>query len=399
MRPTLSKSRDGALTSNTRTMAPSLSIFAVAAGTSLLINSTAGAATGTEMSSPLQVDADAPTHASHYAVVWTPESMTLAGVLPRHADENTYMSRDPLVIPLQNDADIAYSGKISLGTPPQVFNMYFDTTASDTWVSNISSHAMFRYNHDASSTYHANETAFESFVKGIVSQDVLRIGGATLPGQYFVETSTYLLMAEITGVFGLGFDSESVVPMETPLHHLAREKLIDRAMFGFYCGRDQANGELTLGDINPNRFSGELHFANVISKSQWLVQLTSIKAGNVTLDADAKLLMATTSSFVSGPEDAVAQIAKTVGATKPDFFYKISCTASPKDIMFTIADREFVLTKDEYILPSGDPDMCDFAFQDGDATWTLGTAFFRKYYAAFDMDAPVPRIGFAPALH
>lgn len=393
-------------------MAPLFSCFVAAIGASLVLGTTSAETPDVALPFALRSGAVTwPVRDSQRSAVWTPEFKAQLDVSsPRRPEDDTAAisgGDGQISIVLHNLGDLVYYGEISLGTPPQVFNMSFDTMTSDFWVPNVSIGVHHGYIHDASSTYQANGAGFYSpYVTGIVSQDVLRIGDATLPGQYFGETSDTSRMgpgyptSPVDGVFGFGFDSKSVVPMETPLHRLVREKLIDRAMFGLFCGRHLADGELTLGGVNRRHFKGDLHYVDVVSKAYWLVALTSIKAGGVTVDEGADLLVSTMSDFILGPSDAVERIAMVVGATEYEStgMYWINCAAEPSDIVFVLSGREFAISKDEYIVQMDGPHKCWLAFLKGGATWILGTPFYHRYYTAFDMDALVPRIGFAPAV-
>ena len=110
-----------------------------------------------------------------------------------------------------------YYGAISLGTPPQDFNVIFDTGSSDLWVlkphlnlierlthncyyqvasvncdDSCGRHA--EYNSTASSTYVANGTSFDIMygsgpVSGYQSVDVLDMGGLMVPSQEFAEVT------------------------------------------------------------------------------------------------------------------------------------------------------------------------------------------------------------------
>uniref|UniRef100_A0A8C6E637 Peptidase A1 domain-containing protein n=1 Tax=Moschus moschiferus TaxID=68415 RepID=A0A8C6E637_MOSMO len=88
------------------------------------------------------------------------------------------------VHPLRNIMDKLYVGNITIGTPPQEFQVIFDTGSSDLWVPSVfcnstaSMHVMFR--HLRSSTFRPTRKIFSitygsGRMKGVVVHDTVRV--------------------------------------------------------------------------------------------------------------------------------------------------------------------------------------------------------------------------------
>lgn len=70
-------------------------------------------------------------------------------------------------VPLLNYLDMAYYGEISLGTPPQVFSVVFDTSSADFWVPSIrcssrDCQGKHKYDSARSCTYHPRGHTFHA---------------------------------------------------------------------------------------------------------------------------------------------------------------------------------------------------------------------------------------------
>lgn len=183
---------------------------------------------------------------------------------------------------IKDYANAQYFGTVSIGSPPQSFQVVFDTGSSNLWVPKVGcSHCGLpiigkksKYNHDKSSTYTADGAEFEIMygsgsVSGFFSaDDVTLADDLVIDSQRFAEVQdagglgiAYSL-GKFDGILGLGFTSISVGGTTTCFENLIRQNKVDQPIFSFYLG-DNGPGELTFGGYDVNKFEGDLEFVKV----------------------------------------------------------------------------------------------------------------------------------------
>jgi len=326
-------------------------------------------------------------------------------------------------VPLVNYMDAQYYGPISIGTPPQEFNVIFDTGSSNTWVPSSKCYSIScllhrRFDSSASSTFQANNTAFQirygsGAVEGFISRDVMEIGGIRIEGQDFGEVTkepgfTFAL-GKFDGIMGLGYDTISVERAVPPFYNMVNQGLIDEAMFSFWLARSAdgavQGGELTFGGYNEDRFEGKLTWAPVTRKGYWEVKMDSFFIGDKELKFDVgRAAIDTGTSLIACPTEIADAVNEKIGAKKGfRGIYTVDCAAIPTlpDVTFTFGGSKFAVPASDYILQT--PGGCISSFMGIDIPapagplWIVGDAFLRHYYTVYDLERN--RVGFAKAVH
>jgi hypothetical protein len=182
-----------------------------------------------------------------------------------------------------------YFGTVSIGSPPQSFQVIFDTGSSNLWVPKVGcTHCglpfiakKHKYDHAKSSAYTEDGKDFEiMYGSGSVSgyfsvDDVTLADDLVIDGQRFAEVQdagglglAYSL-GKFDGILGLGFTSISVDGTPTCFENLIKQNKIDQPIFAFYLG-DNAPGELTFGGYDSSKFEGELQYVKVgFTRTGW----------------------------------------------------------------------------------------------------------------------------------
>ncbi|TYZ64726.1 hypothetical protein PybrP1_002857 [[Pythium] brassicae (nom. inval.)] len=341
-------------------------------------------------------------------------------------------------------------GHVALGSPPQLFQMLFETSEDVVWIPNTraspaSPHAV--YDHSKSRSYEADGTRvmdasmFYAYL-GFVSRDTLRVGGLALANASFAEVTHVqdppnFDDVTVDGVFGLSPDLER----NAVLRRLAQSDALAAPLFAFYFNKQArpANrsvtaarltaatsvGELSIGAINRSRFKGEIQYLPTLDNKRWRVELDDITVSNdttsgnfattemvapVTRDGRAVVQAEVLPSWplILGPAEDVKRLAKAVGVTGGG---KIDCSSHGPDIVIHLGGIPYMLTKDDYTLhddADDDDDVdggpnCRWAFAGLDlGVWWLGQPFLHKFYSVFEFGkgedgSSAPRVGFALA--
>ncbi|KAF9426368.1 Vacuolar protease A, partial [Entomortierella beljakovae] len=275
-------------------------------------------------------------------------------------------------VPLSNYMNAQYYGEISIGSPPQTFSVVFDTGSSNLWVpsTHCSSIACFlhrRFDSKKSSTFVVNGTEFgiqygSGALEGIISNDNVELGGLVIKGQDFGESvkepGLAFAFGKFDGIFGLGYDTISVLGVVPPFYSIVNQGLIDEAVFGFYLAQAEGTtgGEMTLGGVDSNHFEGELTWHNVRRKGYWEIDLNQIRLGDETVELEAGAVIDTGTSLIVLQTALAEMINKQIGAEKNYAGqYIIDCALVPSlpEFAFYFGDKEYVLNGSDYILNAG----------------------------------------------
>lgn len=350
------------------------------------------------------------------------------GRLPSHIIESIrstgskHVEVNGFPVSITNYQDAQYYGPISLGTPPQNFNVVFDTGSSNLWVPSQSCWAIAcllhnRYDSSSSSTFRKNGSSFairygSGSVAGILSTDTLTIGSVSVTGQTFgeatAEPGVSFDVAQFDGIAGFAFESISVDKV-TPIWYniLSQKKLPPQ--FSFWLSKENGEGgELFLGGSDPTHYTGDFNYVPLTSETYWEFILGGFLLGSqdgFVPVGGIKAIADTGTSLIVGPTDAMAKINSKLGATCVGSACLLDCSkiSSLPEVTFILNNHSFLVSPSEYVLQvtSVGQTECVSGFSGMDIPapagplWILGDVFLRKYYAQFDFGGK--RVGFATA--
>lgn len=324
-----------------------------------------------------------------------------------------------------------YFGQIEVGSPPQPFQVIFDTGSSNLWVpSNVCGWSCIGHaKYDPSKSSHAKPNGREfaiaygsGSVLGNLTVDQVALGSIVDPAQTFAEVTDArglglsFLLAKFDGIFGLGWPSISVDGVRPPLLELADKKLIDAPVFAFHLGGENGeDGELTVGGYHGEDVTGEITWLDLIEKDYWSVEVDQVSAGREDgahnlLKSPIKTIIDSGTSLLAAPKEIVDAIGRQLGTYHLPWlptsqFLPCDRLDALPDLVFTLGGRKFAFTPEEYTISlSGKPGAAkDNTGKDGGSSlpcmlaltaidvpkprgplMILGDVFMRKYYTIFD---------------
>lgn len=323
---------------------------------------------------------------------------------------------------IKDYANAQYYGIVKIGSPPQEFQVIYDTGSSNLWIPEVGCvHCGYKWIHGGKNKYDSKSS--DSFVEdgsefsiqygsgavsGVFAKDtVVLADDISVDNQKFATIHDAAGMglgytfAYFDGILGLGFDSISVGGAETVFHNAIDQGKVEKPMFAFYLG-DNADGELTFGGYDDDKFEGdELTWVPLSDATYWRIDMDAVKIGEFSI-GESDAIVDSGTSLIIGPKMDILAIALEIGA-KPTLTgqYTIDCekVAGIPDMTWTIAGKEYTVAGKKLVIQSAG--MCIFAMMGMDfpapgPQWILGDVFMREYYTVFDYAEK--RVGFAKAV-
>ncbi|KAG1456734.1 hypothetical protein G6F56_006766 [Rhizopus delemar] len=387
-----------------------------------------------------------------------------AAALPKPSNKHIKLpllkrSRNNSTVKLYNELKTEYLVKISVGTPPQEFIVALDTGSSDTWIPSVECSKdeceSTRYNSSTSSTFNSTSMSFNiSYAQGRVSakygKDTMRVGDATVKQQTFgLATSIGDKIIAPTnnnitsnGIFGLGFpgltaNSNTDQAYEPFLFSLAKQNLIPEPIFSVYLGSmDDAgwSGELGLGSINPERYTGNLTYVpvqqnvdyktNKTDYTYWSIgiqeinviknnQSQSVNTTTPSLSTQQNAMLDTGTTYTYLSKDAADKIVKLITRRNVQLdalsgLYMVDCSLKTSGIKLELVIAAFenqsvrwqIDIEDLILTSTSGGNQCGFGITFTDTSnnnFILGDTILRSSYLVFDMGQK--RVGIASAVN
>merc|ERR1719453_1853472 len=291
------------------------------------------------------------------------------------AAQGKNLGASPAEVKINDYQNAQYYGQATVGTPPQTFNVIFDTGSANLWVPNskvgLRGLMKHKYKSSASSTYVKNGTVFKiqygsGPVSGIWSADTVSIAGVAIKQQAFaeVEDASGLGLAysigKFDGILGLGWDRISVDGVETPMGNLVKSGELSDNVFAFYLGNN-APGTLMIGGTDQSHYTGDFTYVPLKSEDYWRIALDDLQINGKSYTTTKTAIVDSGTSLLAGPKADVTKIATMLGATLvAGKEWTIDCKKGGPDVAFKVAGKDYTFKFSEYTISSGS--TCLLAF-------------------------------------
>ncbi|XP_054836080.1 pepsin B-like [Eublepharis macularius] len=323
--------------------------------------------------------------------------------------------------PITNYLNSFYFGEISIGTPPQNFLVVMDTGSSNLWVPSVYCNTQACTNHNRfspsqSSTYsNEGQTYTLSYGSGsltvMLGYDTVQVQNIVIQNQVFGlsedEPANPFYYANFDGILGMAYPAMAVGGY-TAMQQMLRQGQLSEPIFSFYFSRQptvQYGGELILGGVDTQLFSGQISWAPVTREVYWQIGIEEFAIGSEATgwcSQGCQAIVDTGTCQLTVPGQYIGSFVQAVGAEQYNGEYVVNCNdvQNMPTITFVINGSQFPLPPSAYV--SNNNGYCYVAIeptylpsQSGQPLWILGDVFLKEYYSVFDMANN--RVGFAPS--
>mmetsp|Transcript_52714 Transcript_52714/g.115573 ORF Transcript_52714/g.115573 Transcript_52714/m.115573 type:complete len:380 (-) Transcript_52714:154-1293(-) len=320
-----------------------------------------------------------------------------------------------------------YSGEVEVGTPPQKFNVLFDTGSGALLLPSLkcddpACEGHRRYNASMSNTSMQigwvdepttplkagddRDVKSIQFAAGSASGELVRdrvcFRDLCTMGDFYTmteESDEPFKWVEWDGVLGLGLPEVSDGKEFNIFNMFVGSHTMQKNVFSVFLGKRMTDeAEITFGDYRPERFEGKLLWTPVTTPGYWQFKVDDVTIGGKAMGfcnatTGCQGVVDTGSSLLMMPDSILTQVH---GVLKIDD----NCTkmSSYPTLGFKIGGRNFELTAEDYL--DKDATGCWEGMMASPDTGRgpliiLGMTFLRSYYTVFDMAEK--QLGFATA--
>ncbi|TRM61498.1 acid protease [Schizophyllum amplum] len=313
------------------------------------------------------------------------------------------------------DATVTYTLAVGVGSPATDYTLLIDTGSSNTW---LGADKKYTSTSTSKSTGHTFNVSYGSgSVRGTEYIDQVTLGDdLVITNQSIGVASTAQGFNDVDGILGIGpvdltqgtVASTSSVPTVTD--NLYSQGTIPNESIGIFyqpttSTEEVANGEMTFGGTDDERFTGEITYTPITSTSPasnyWGIDQTVTYGESTTLMSNLAGIVDTGTTLLLIATDAFQAYQKATGATMDNSTGLLTVTEeqynSMQSMFFQIGDTTFEFTPNAQIWPrnlntllGGTSDKIylvtsDMGSESGQGLDFIdGFAFLQRFYSVYD---------------
>lgn len=216
-----------------------------------------------------------------------------------------------------------YFGQITIGTPPQIFEVVFDTAEGNLAVPSSKCTACKghnTYNSTRSSTFQSEGktlTIDYGYAKatGPVARDTVGFAMVEVTDSYFVQVETITGIDYSSwlydGVFGMATRNTSYGGYETPIEKAMRDGYLHHMEFLFYYNNktDGSGSVIEIGDDDSEYYDDMVHY-DFDDEDRYLFHIDDFRLGDVYEDGDFEAIISSGRQAYYVPNSLFDQITK-----------------------------------------------------------------------------------------
>jgi len=321
---------------------------------------------------------------------------------------------------VKNFMTTQYFAPVSIGNPPQTFNLVIDTGSSNLWVYSkackswaCAGKAQFNIeeSHTAKSIKNGRDMTIRyggGFIKAHLVKDQVHLGGGLIVNQVF--GTTYRASGQFgqsDGILGLAMPTLASPGTINLVDNLMAhsEEFKKRPIFSLFLSNKKGDemSELQFGSINHELVKGSLKEYKLISdKDYWAIEMDDIEIGGKRMNAceryesgKCKLVLDSGTSFMTAPRHFLMNAIQHRIRAHSD----CSNLQDLQDIAYIINGDRYELGREDYVMNLHGRCVTGIVALDvpepRGPVYIAGDIFLRKFYSVYNRENLSVQIGLA----
>uniref|UniRef100_A0A060TCA1 ARAD1B22000p n=1 Tax=Blastobotrys adeninivorans TaxID=409370 RepID=A0A060TCA1_BLAAD len=294
-----------------------------------------------------------------------------------------------------------YTANISVGTPPQYFEVTVDTGSSDFWIpSKEITSEEHTYDSSKSSTYEDLNKSFSityvgGSAKGEWAKDNVGWGDITLEAQQFGIVNQSDAGAGIAGIGMKGVESTSEKYANIP-QTFKDQGYISSCAYSLYLDDVSSNtGSILFGGVQANKYKGKLYTVPLTDENAFYVKVSEVSInGKVVSNSSFNSLLDSGTTFTYLEKSLLDPIAEQLNAKydSEKNLYFTDDYSDDKNLTYSFSGAKITVPASELLIPgtwyggSNPPGKYMVSIQPSDNLKIMGGTFLRSAYVVYDLD-------------